>query len=141
MKTDIKKLILKDIKTAYATLNSTDEDIVLNELASALKNEIKLVIFYNDKLNDNEKIKLAKKLHQLCSIYNALFLVCFRADIAKIIDSDGIFLDNNSISVHQALEIISKEKFIATNYEDDNSDLIIGVNLNDSDCENKIFRI
>ena len=141
MKTDIKKLILKDIKTAYATLNSTDEDIVLNELASALKNEIKLVIFYNDKLNDNEKIKLAKKLHQLCSIYNALFLVYFRADIAKIIDSDGIFLDNNSISVHQALEIISKEKFIATNYKDDNSDLIIGVNLNDSDCENKIFRI
>ena len=141
MKTNIKKVILKDKNSAYITTNSPNEDIVLDDVAKALKNGVKIVQFFNNKLNDKDKILLAQKIHQLCSLYDALFLINQRVDIAKIIDSDGIYLDKSSISPLQALKIISQDKFIATNYIDENSDLIIEVNQNDDNYENKIFRV
>jgi len=92
-----------------AQISSIDDD-VLDNCAKLIKSGIKLVIF-NPENNDKINCAQGAKLVQLTSIYDVILTVKSRADIAKIIDSDGILLDKNSVSFNDVKKILNDEKF------------------------------
>ena len=134
---DIKKALLKN-KTEILNISFCDnEDGLLDFIASYL-DKIKIIQYNATNLSDNKNLKLASKIQQLCSFYNALFLINSRADFALILNSDGLFLDENDISIEQVKEIIhNNDKIIGASYISKNCDYTI----NNYTKENKIFKI
>ena len=85
-----------------------------------------------------QNLKLASKIQQLCSFYDALFIINSRVDLALILNCDGVFLNKNDLTIDQAKKIMHNEdKIIATSYISNDSDYVI----NNYELENKIFKI
>ena len=111
-KTNIKKILIKSINECYCVvLNKNFEQ--LDNIAKVLESGVKMIQAEFGDISAREFIIKARKIHQLCSIYNALFIVKNRADIAKILDSDGICLEDNELEIHQAKEILDCDKFFS----------------------------
>ncbi len=127
-KINIKKLLLNG-KNKCAIVSDIDFD--LDKVANILNNDIKIIIFKNNVLNDTDFLNIALKIRQLTSLYEALFLIERRIDLAFLADSDGVFLDNSSVKAIDAIKILTKDKFFATTSANDpQSDFII--------CDNEI---
>lgn len=127
-KINIKKLLLNG-KNKCAIVSDIDFD--LDKVANILNNDIKIIIFKNNVLNDTDFLNIALKIRQLTSLYEALFLIERRIDLAFLADSDGVFLDNSSVKTIDAIKILTKDKFFATaSANDPQSDFII--------CDNEI---
>lgn len=109
--TDIKKLLLSKIQECYCITLNANEDI-LDEVAKNLENGIKLIQVEMGNIKTKEFIEISRKVHQLCSIYDALFIIKNRADLCHILQADGICLDDDELEVSQAIDIIGKEKLI-----------------------------
>ena len=128
-KSDIKKLILKDIYEC-SFIKILDE-FCLDEIAKHLNNGKKLIcveLLCQDKIS----INIALKIRQLCSFYDSLFFIKKRCDIAKLVNSDGIYLDNNDIDIIYAKKILDNDIIFATNYKNI---------LNSPECIENIFDI
>lgn len=119
MKTDIKKIILKN-KKEYFFFDKNNIDIAGNALAKGVK-----IIIFKPIFNDKTNIEIAQKLRQLCSIYESLLIIHKRVDIAEITDADGIYLNKNDLTIEQAKKILHSDKFFMTNYKSSSSDMII----------------
>jgi len=80
----------------------TDDNLPVNKIIKivniALKKGIKIVQLRDKKRNVKEIIKYGKQIAQKCKIFNALFLVNDRIDIALELNADGIHLGSNDIS-------------------------------------------
>lgn len=134
---DIKKALLKNKKEILNISFCDNKEKLLDFIASKL-DDIKIIHFYIKNLSDKDNLELGFKIQQLCAFYNALFLVNSRADLALILDSDGIFLDKNDIDIHQAKKIIHADnKLFATSYATDDCDYTI-INYKQ---ENNTFKI
>ena len=134
---DIKKALLKNKKEILNISFCDNNEKLLDFIASKL-DDIKIIHFYIKNLSDKDNLELGFKIQQLCAFYNALFLVNSRADLALILDSDGIFLDKNDINITQAKKIIhAGNKLFATSYATDDCDYTI-INYKQ---ENNIFKI
>lgn len=112
--TNIKKVRLNKVRNILAVEYKLfdSDNTILDKTAKYLTACCNLVEFYPDSSNDNKNLKIAIKLRQLCSIYDSLFLIRSRLDIAQIADADGILLDINSISPQDARKIINDDKII-----------------------------
>ena len=110
----INEAILRN-KNKALWLDSTffSQEVVLNEAASALNNGIKIIHFYFKNATDKQNIELGFKLRQLCSMFDALLIVNSRADIAQIIQADGLCLFNNDMTLDQAKKIFHNEIIFA----------------------------
>ena len=116
---DIKKLLLKDINFGLKlSIDSfKNKDLFLDEVASSLNKSIKLIYLCQPKdIKIREFIAVAKKIRQLCSIFNALLIIESRADLAEIIDAHGIYINENDIDISDIKKIIHDEKLICTSY-------------------------
>ena len=83
---------------------------------SALKLDLKKYLLNNRNLylvtNARRIIELGHKIRQLTSIYNALFIVNDRVDIAKIVKADGVHLGQDDVEIDYAKEILGSDKII-----------------------------
>ena len=59
-------------------------------------------------------IEHGKRIRELCSIYNALFIVHDRLDVAKIVHADGVFLPKNGINAKIAKDFFENNIIIGT---------------------------
>ena len=59
--------------------------------------------------NASKLVKYGKKLRELCSIYNALFIVRSRADIGHILQADGISLEPGDIDINSARHLLGEQ--------------------------------
>ena len=118
--TNVKKLLLKDINFALriSIENYQNEQVLLDKVAKELNNGTKLIHLSPPK-NNNVKnfISVAKKIRQLCSMFSTLLIVESRSDLAKIIDSDGIYLTQNDAQLADIQKIIDHEKIFCTSCE------------------------
>lgn len=105
---ELNKLRLKD-KKLYLVTNSdkfdTDDEF-LDAVASALKGGVQIVQLREKTAPAARMIELGKKIRELCSIYNALFIVNDRIDIAQILQADGVHLGQDDIDIKYAREIL-----------------------------------
>ena len=115
MTSNLKEILLKDKNIALYIDDKTEN--TLDNIAQALKNNIKIIHFFIKNLSDKENLELAFKIRQLCSIYDSLFIINSRVDIAKITNADGICLNKNDIDVKYAKDILGSDKIFC--YFDD----------------------
>lgn len=112
---NINKLRLKDRKK-YLIVNPDNSDndfldYVANQLACGTDIiELKCVIATPQKI-----LEYGKTIRELCSIYNALFLIHDRADIAQLLEADGIVTDKNGIPSEKLRELTGSIKIIGYN--------------------------
>lgn len=118
MTSNLKEILLKDKNIALYIDNKTEN--TLDSIAQALKNNIKIIHFFIKNLSDKKNIELAFKIRQLCSIYDSLFIINSRVDIAKITNADGICLNKNDIDVKYAKDILGSDKIFCY-FDDDTS--------------------
>ena len=118
MTSNLKEILLKDKNKALYIDNKTEN--TLDSIAQALKNNIKIIHFFIKNLSDKKNIELAFKIRQLCSIYDSLFIINSRADIAKITNADGICLNKNDINIEYAKDILGNDKIFCY-FDDDTS--------------------
>lgn len=118
----INKLRLAN-RTKYLIVNLENFktiDELLDKIAYELENGTDIVQI-NEILNNAQKtIIIGKKLRELCSIYNVLLIMKSRIDIAQIIEADGIFLEKNDISIHNAKELVNETMIFGTKSDTEN---------------------
>lgn len=125
--TNIKTLILNKIDYCFHIVLNNDED-VLDVIASKLENGYKMVLVEIGNISTADFIKTSRKIHQLCSIYNALFIVKNRADICYILKADGLCLDDNEIEIKQAKDIIGEDKLISRHFKNIQNSILSDLN-------------
>lgn len=132
-KTNIKQILLKDITSCNLIeykLNENENDF-LDKVAKLIKSDVKMVQFSGYNLTSKKFIELARKIQQICSIYNVIFLIQNRCDIAKIINSDGVVLNCDDINLKYAIEIIGENKLFGYQILPSENGYVSEVNLFD----------
>ena len=89
-----------------------NESELLDNIAGIIFENPAVVILYGDKQCDSDFINITEKIKVLCDEFDAVLMVYKRADLTFLTDADGVYLDNQSITPHQAREIIGENKFI-----------------------------
>lgn len=84
----------------------------LDFVASSLQGGVQILLYRDKNSTARKIIRLGKRLRELCSIYNALFIVNDRVDIAQIIEADGIHLGQDDIDICFARQILEPEIII-----------------------------
>jgi len=112
-----KKLKLKRLEdkklylvTDRSKFSSTDE--FLDAVASSLKGGVQIVQLREKIANAKEFIELGKKVKELCALYDALFIINDRVDIAHIIGADGVHLGQDDIDIDSARHLLGKDAII-----------------------------
>lgn len=122
----INQLRLKD-KNLYLIVEYeffNDESELLDTIAMELENNVQVIELNCGHACTKDIITAGKKIRELCSIYNALFIINDRIDIVLEVEADGIFLDEHSFTVKSARELLSDKHIIGTNYFAENIDFI-----------------
>lgn len=108
--------LLKLEKKKLCLITNSDKflskDEFLDALASALQGGVEIVLFREKIIPDSVKVELGHKIRILCDEYGATFIVNDRADIAHIVEADGVHLGEDDISVADAREILGQNSII-----------------------------
>ncbi|OGI02176.1 MAG: thiamine-phosphate diphosphorylase [Candidatus Melainabacteria bacterium GWF2_37_15] len=109
-----KKYLLNDKKLYLVTdrSNFNNEDDFLNAVASALKGGVQIVQLREKTATAKEFIALGKKVRELCSLYDAIFIINDRVDIAMAVQADGVHLGQDDMDVAIARNILGSEAII-----------------------------
>lgn len=108
----IKKERIKNKKLYLVTSSMPSQDEFLDRVALALKGGVQIVQLREKAAPAKDIIELGIKLRELCSLYDALFIVNDRVDIAKITCADGVHLGQDDIEIKQARKILGDEAII-----------------------------
>ena len=112
-KTNIKSALLNN-KNIYliTSQNNMDDSEFIDRIALILNAGVKLIQYREKNKTAKEMINIAKKLRQLCSMYDALLIINDRIDIAKIVDADGVHLGQDDIDINSARKLLGEDKII-----------------------------
>lgn len=114
LKLDLKKYLLNN-RNLYLVTNSDgfeNDDLFLDAVAQALAGGVDIIQLREKKANARRIIELGQKIRQLTSMYNALFIVNDRVDIAKIVNADGVHIGQDDIQIDYAKAILGDDKII-----------------------------
>lgn len=112
--TKLNKLRLQDRKL-YLVTNSDNfesDDAFLDAVASALKGGVDILQLREKNSSAKRIIELGKKIRQLCSIYDTIFIINDRIDIAKIVEADGVHLGQDDADIEAAREILGENAIV-----------------------------
>lgn len=114
MMTKLNKLRLKDRKLYLVTSSDKfdSDDEFLNAVASSLKGGVDILQLREKNSSAKRIIELGKKIRQLCSLYDTIFIVNDRIDIAKIVEADGVHLGQDDADVDSAREILGDSAIV-----------------------------
>ena len=107
-----KKLQDKKLYLVTDRAKFTNQDEFLDKIASALKGEVQIIQLREKTANAKEFIGLARKVKELCHLYDALFIVNDRVDIAHIVGADGVHLGQDDIDIESARHMLGKDAII-----------------------------
>lgn len=102
--------------------DETDDDF-LNRIAEKLNNKIDMLQFNQGNISTKEYYLLGKKLRELCSIFNVIFIIKNRIDVAKAVNADGIILEENELPPDFAKEFLEENSIIGLLTTAQNPDL------------------
>lgn len=136
MSTKFNRILLRD-KYNYKIVDDSefqDETSFLNNIASILNTGVDVLELKFECLPSREVFLVCKKVRELCSYFGALMLVFDRIDVVKLVQADGVVLNNESIPLLEAKKLVedsflmgfesfSQEGFIG--FDDENVDFIV----------------
>lgn len=108
-------LLKLEKKKLYLITDSTkflSKELFLDAIASALQGGVDVVELDEKDIPDNVLVDIAKKIRILCDEFGATFIINQRCDIAKIVEADGVHLDESCISPTDAREILGENAVI-----------------------------
>jgi len=108
----MKKLHL--LKGLYVLTDAslTPKQTILSQIERVLSSGVS-VIQYRDKYASDEEAELTcKALQDLCTRYNALFIIDDRLALAKKIGADGLHVGEDDVSFEEARAVLGEEKII-----------------------------
>lgn len=108
-------LLKLEKKKLYLITNSDkfiSKDEFLDAIASALQGGVDIVQLREKSIPDNVIVEVGHKIRTLCDEYGATFIVNNRADIACIVEADGVHLGRDDISITDAREILGTNSII-----------------------------
>jgi len=108
----MKKLHL--LKGLYVLTDAslTPKQTILSQIEQVLTSGVS-VIQYRDKYASDEEAELTcKALQDLCTRYNALFIIDDRLALAKKIGADGLHVGEDDVSFEEARAVLGEEKII-----------------------------
>lgn len=95
-----------------------NEDDFLNAAASSLNGGVDIIQFSGHSMPSKKFIELGKKVKLLCAEYNVVFIIHDRADIAFILDADGIHLEQDSMDIIDVRKILGDNAVIGVSTQD-----------------------
>ena len=112
---DIKKALFLN-KENYLAIQLTDLNVNYVDITAKYLNQgFQIIQLENINLSDLAFSKISKNVRELTSMYNSLFFVKNRFDIALISKADGILLSDNSISFSDCKKFVSNDILIGLN--------------------------
>lgn len=108
-------LLKLEKKKLYLITNSDkfqSKDEFLDATASALQGGVDMIMFRETSIPDKVKVEIANKLRALCDEFGATLIINDRADIAQIVEADGVHLGSNDINPQDAREILGENAII-----------------------------
>ena len=112
MNSKLTELMLKNknINLIVSSENIKDDNIFLNSVASALNNGVQIIQLKDKHSSPKRIVELGRKLRELTSLFDALFFINGRADIAYALDTDGIHLEEDDLCIHTVRTILGNNK-------------------------------
>ena len=109
MNSKLTELMLKNknINLIVSSENIKDDNIFLNSVADALNNGVQIIQLKDKHSSPKRIVELGRKLRELTSLFDALFFINGRADIAYALEADGVHLEEEDLCVHTALECVA----------------------------------
>lgn len=92
--------------------NFDSEDDFLNAVAASLKGGVQIVQLREKTASAKDFIAVGRKVRELCALYEAVFIVNDRVDIAIALGADGVHLGQDDIDIATAREILGSEAII-----------------------------
>jgi thiamine-phosphate pyrophosphorylase len=114
LKEKYNKLKLSD-KKLYLVTNSDKfetQDEFLNAVALALKGGIDILQLREKNLCTKDFVELAKKVKQLCDLYDVIFIVNDRVDIAMLAEADGIHVGQDDMKISDVRKLVGENMII-----------------------------
>ncbi|MDD3014057.1 MAG: thiamine phosphate synthase [Candidatus Gastranaerophilales bacterium] len=112
-----KKLKIKRIQdkklylvTDRSKFESIDE--FLDAVAAALKGGVQIVQLREKNTTAQEFIQLGRKIKELCALYDAIFIINDRVDIAHIVGADGVHLGQDDIDISSARHLLGNDAIV-----------------------------
>lgn len=108
-------LLKLEKKKLYLITNSDkfiSKDEFLDAIASALQGGVDIIQLRETSIPDKVIVEIGNKIRTLCDEYGATFIVNNRADIASIVEADGVHLGQNDISVSDARIVLGQNGII-----------------------------
>lgn len=102
-----KKLYLVTDRSKFASV-----DEFLDAVAASLKGGVQIVQLREKTATAKEFIGLGRKVKELCAIYDALFIINDRVDVAHIIGADGVHLGQDDIDIDSARHMLGKDAIV-----------------------------
>lgn len=102
----------KNLYLVTSSDNFENDDEFLNAVASSLEGGARLIQLREKSHDAKRIIELGKKIRELTSIYDAIFILNDRIDIAQIIDADGVHLGQDDVDIKDARNILGDRMII-----------------------------
>ena len=112
------KLEKKKLYLITSSEKFISKDDFLDAIASALQGGVDIIQLREKSIPDNVVVELGHKIRTLCDEFGATFIVNDRADIAKIVQADGVHLGYDDISVADAREVLGENAIIGKTTHD-----------------------
>jgi thiamine-phosphate pyrophosphorylase len=96
--------------TLYAVTDVQPADTtILKKIEAAAKGGADIIQLRSKSLNDNEFLRIGQKAKMICHRHHCLFFVNDRADLAVLLQADGLHVGQDDIGVKQARQLLRKK--------------------------------
>ena len=106
------KLEKKKLYLITSSEKFVSRDEFLDAIASALQGGVDIIQLREKSIPDNVIVEIGHKIRTLCDEFGATFIVNDRADIAKIVQADGVHLGAEDINIADAREVLGDNAII-----------------------------
>lgn len=90
----------------------TPEETILEQIERVLKSGVRVIQYRDKYADDNTAEATCRRLQALCDVYEALFIIDDRVELAHRIQADGIHIGADDASYEEARALLGKEKVI-----------------------------
>ncbi len=109
-----KKSRLEDRKLYLVTDRSkfNNNNEFLDAVAASLKGGVQIVQLREKNATAKEFTELARQVRDICAVYDAIFIINDRVDIALAVGADGVHIGQDDIDINSARKILGNEAIV-----------------------------
>ena len=112
------KLEKKKLYLITSSERFVSKDDFLDAIASAVQGGVDIIQLREKSIPDNVIVEIGHKIRTLCDEFGATFIINDRADIAKIVQADGVHLGYDDISIADAREVLGENAIVGKTTHD-----------------------